>query len=237
MICDWITKHFDSFHFSYCLTIKCPSHYCPIVWCTINIKSSVCARIVAIIIPTYFLGSFIFLRESSAFGFMWTIRQPNASRVLQGKKNSPVTKKLIWQYMQRTREAAERIQTEHDGLNYVCPNLWHKKGRAIPTGEKRAPSESDKFPSHLEIGRSDIKSEFDVFQKLLSPTCVSQSSRSRLMTACIYVFDSKSIYVNHLRRAFITQSLSTLTLPLHFAHFCVCIESLVSLKRRGLLVV
>lgn len=31
--------------------------------------------------------------------------------------------------------------------------------------------------------------------------------------------------------------LSTLTLPLHFAHFCVSIESLVSLKKIGLLVV
>lgn len=72
--------------------------------------------------------------------------------------------------MQRTREAAERVQTEHDGLNYTCPNLLHKKGRAIPTAAKRAPSESDKFPSHLVIGQSNSKSEFDVFQELVPVT-------------------------------------------------------------------
>lgn len=198
MICDWVTKYFDSFHFSYCLTIERPSHYCPIVWCTINIKSSACARIIAIIIPTYFLGSFIFLRESSAFGFMWTIRQPKASRVLQGKKITTVTNKLIWQYMQRTREAAECVQTEHDGLNYACPNLLHKKGRAIPTATKRAQVNHTSWSDGATVKVSLMSFR----NSSLSPRCVSQSSRSRLMTACIYVFDSKSIYVNHLRWAF-----------------------------------
>lgn len=228
MICDWVTKYFDSFHFSYCLTIERPTHYCPIVWCTIDIMSSACARIAAIIIPTYFLGSFIFLRESSAFGFMWTIRQPKASRVLQGKKITTVTNKLIWQYMQRTREAAECVQTEHDGLNYACPNLLHKKDRAIPTATKRAPSES-----HLVIGRSDSKSEFEVFQELVPVTqmCLpkQQIKINDGMHLCFW-------FEEHLCKS-PAMGLSTLTLPLHFAHFCVSIESLVSLKKRGLLVV
>lgn len=233
MICDWVTKYFDSFHLSYCLSIEQPSHYCPIVWCTINIKSSACARIVAIIIPTYFLGSFIFLRESSAFGFMWTIRQPNASRVLQGEKITTVTNKLIWQYMQRTREAAERVQTEHDGLNYACPNLLHKKGRAIPKAAKQAPSESDKFPSHLVIGQSDSKSEFDVFQELVPVTQMCLPKQQ------IKINDGMHLcfrFEEHLCKS-PAMGLSTLTLPLHFAHFYVSIESLVSLKKRGLLVV